>query len=165
MKLISIRNLTYKEVLNDFDCGVELLNKYLKSYALKNDLDNIGKTYLCLEDDKVIGFFTLANGSIKRESLSINKTLPRYPIPVVLLARLAVDINHQRKHIGRFLIQNIIQIVYESSFYSASFGIVVESKPESIGFYELMGFEKTYKEFVCFYPMEKIENYIINKKY
>lgn len=52
MKFISIRNLICKETLENFDCGVELLNEYLSQYALKNDLDNLGRTYLYVDESE-----------------------------------------------------------------------------------------------------------------
>ena len=154
-----------KETLENFDCGVELLNEYLSQYALKNDLDNIGRTYLYVDENKILGFFTIANGSINHDELPTQyRKIPKYPVPVTLLARLGVDVRYQKKGLGRRLIQDVIKLSFEVSQNIASYAIVVDAKPASTSFYELMGFEKLNEELRYFYPMRKIEKYLLMYK-
>lgn len=165
MKLISIRNLTSKKIIEIFDCGINELNTYLKQYAFENDLNNIGKTYLLVDEDHILGYFTLANGSITHDDLPIEyRKIPKYPIPITRLARLGVDINYQNKGYGRKLIQSVIRIVFNTSLSVASYAIVVDVKPQSKSFYEYMGFEKLNNDLQYFYSMKKIAKYLRNIK-
>src|SRR5215467_10543336 len=84
--------LTAKHRREDFDCGEESLNRYLRQYASQHQKKNIGRVYVAVEKDdrRVLGYYTLANGSVEFQSVPQAKGLPReYPIPVTLLGRLA----------------------------------------------------------------------------
>ena len=75
----------------DFDCGESSLNDYLKLYARQNDSRGLGKTFVATlpDDKKVVGYYTLSSGAVHFEK--VPDKLPRYPVPVVHLGRLAVD--------------------------------------------------------------------------
>lgn len=85
-------------------------------------------------------------------------------MPVTLLARLGVDVRYQKKGLGKRLMQDVIKLSFEASQNIASYAIVVDAKPESTSFYELMGFEKLNEELRYFYPMRKIEKYLLMYK-
>lgn len=76
---------------DSFDCGEASLNDYLKLFARQNDSRGLGKTFVAVLPDETIvkGFYTVSSSSISFETLPEN--LPRYPIPVVHIGRLAVD--------------------------------------------------------------------------
>ena len=157
MELISIKELSTKESLNNFDCGIPVLNIFLSDYALKNDINNIGKTYLLVENEKVLGFFTLAAASISFESLPENhERLPKYPVPVIRIARLAVDKRYQNNHLGKFLLQHAFSIIINISSKVGTYGIVVDAKETSKGFYEYYGFIKIKGELTYFLPLNTI---------
>ena len=83
-----------------FDCEVEPLNDYLKKYALQNQKKDAARTYvLADEENQVIGYYTLVFGSVAIEETTpeISAGLGKYPIPVILLARLAIDKNQKGK--------------------------------------------------------------------
>lgn len=141
MELISIKTLSCKHLLKKFDCGIDELNNYLKRYAYKNDEENIGKTYLLMDDKTIVGYYTLANGSISYDNLPNGyKNLPKYPVPIIKLARLAVDKKYQKQSFGKILLYSIFKKAYVYSSKIASYDLVVDAKPEARGFYEHFGF-------------------------
>ena len=87
-----------------FDCGEPSLNDYLRLYSWQNDKRGLGKTYVATVagEVKVYGFYTISSSSI--DFSEIPENLPRYPIPVVHLGRLAVDNGAQGHGLGSLLL-------------------------------------------------------------
>ena len=85
--------LTKDHDRNSFDCGISALNDYLKKYALQNQKKHAARTYVAARANRIVGYYSLAYGSVSLEEApqSVRSGLPRHPIPVILLARLAVD--------------------------------------------------------------------------
>ncbi len=132
---------------DDFDCGISELNEYLKKYANQDQLRRVARVFiLCPQNsDQIIGFYTLSASSIKASSLpeKIAKKLPRYPTPVTLLGRLAVDKNYLKIGIGRLLLVDAIKRVIKASEQIAVFALVVDAKNEQAKvFYSRYGFKK-----------------------
>ena len=127
-----------------FDCGEEKLNEYLKKYARQNELRNISRTFLLLNNFEVMGYYTLSTAEISWNSISnkIRKGLPKYPIPSLRIARLAIDKKHQKKGFGKLLVKSIFLKALAISEEVGLHFIIVEPKEESIGFYELYGFKQ-----------------------
>ena len=162
MKEISIRDAE-KEALDRFDCGQEALNVFLRSYARQNDERGLGKTFLLLEESKVNGYYTLSSAQIEFASLpsSLSKRLPRYPIPAIRIARLAVDQSEQGKGVGATLIKSAFKrIVLASSSAGVAFA-VVDAKEEAIPFYEHFGFVRLGEGNVLALPIATILKSII----
>ena len=140
--------VTIKEVedklINEFNCGVKELDIYFKNYALKNDIENIGKTFVCIQNNKIVGFYTLSNAQIEFNNLNedLKKGLPRYPIPAIRIARLAVDENHKNKKFGAKLLKDAFKRILVISNQSAIKFIIVDAKETSKSFYEHYGFIK-----------------------
>ena len=92
-----------------FDCGdahdEQELSRYIKQYALKNDQLGVAKIFVAIADDlKVLGYYTLSASLIDfPESFPNKDKLPSYPIPVVLIGKLAVDKSCQGMGIGQAL--------------------------------------------------------------
>lgn len=99
------RKLAATDQVEDFDCGQAALNQFLQRYALVNQHANSAQTYVCCHDDVVVGFYSLAVGSVDPEASPsrVTKGLARHPVPVMILARLAVDRGHQGKGLGQAL--------------------------------------------------------------
>jgi hypothetical protein len=91
---------------NAFDCGVLALNDYLKKYALQNQKKHAARTY-ATRGDRVVGYYSLAYGSVSLEESpqSVKSGLSRHPIPVILLARLAIDLIEQGRGLGAALLK------------------------------------------------------------
>ena len=141
MKEHSIRQCS-RELLESFDCGVDALNEYLVRYAKQNEASGYGRTYVACEEGKALGFYTLCSASIEFDHMpkELSKRLPRYPVPCVLLARLAVAKEAQGKgHGGELLKLALQRIVLVSAQVGIAF-VIVKPKDEAIGFYEHYGF-------------------------
>jgi GNAT superfamily N-acetyltransferase len=93
-----------------FDCGQIALNQFLQRYAFVNQKANSAQTYVCCQGDEVVGFYSLAVGSVDPEAAPprVMKGLARHPVPVMILARLAVDKAHQRKGLGQALLKDAL---------------------------------------------------------
>ena len=85
-----------------FDCDVPALNNYLKKYALVNQRNQSARTYVAARGNGVVGYYTLAAASARREETPAHmaKGLAAHPVPVILLARLAVDAGEKGKGLG-----------------------------------------------------------------
>jgi len=130
--------------LNDFDCGNHTLNKWLKRYAMLNQQANSARTFVVCKGKSVIGFYTLAVGSIEHETAGkrIKKGLARHPIPVMILARLAVDLKFQGQSIGSRLLKDAVLRTLEAADLAGIRAIFVHAKDEKARrFYEHFDFE------------------------
>ena len=106
----SVRKLAATDSVDKFDCGQAALNNFLQRYALVNQKANSAQTYVCCQDDAVAGYYSLAVGSIAPEAAPprVTKGLARHPVPVMILARLAVDKAHQGRGLGQALLKNAL---------------------------------------------------------
>jgi predicted N-acetyltransferase YhbS len=97
--------------LEDFDCGKPTLNDWLHRHARQAQGSGSAKTFVVADDDRVVGYFSLTVGQVDTLEAPerIRKGMGRYPIPVVILARLAVSIQNQGKGIGVGLLQDAIR--------------------------------------------------------
>ena len=158
-KLVSIKDLP-KSKLKNFDCGTKVLNEFLSRYSLKNDSLGIGRTFVAFDEkDEVVGYFTLATAQVVYEDIpdEYRGKLPKYPIPSLRIARLAVDKNLQGKGIGKWLLaQAFIKIIHVAEITGLYF-IIVDAKETSKSFYEHYGFIKFKdKELSYFLPVETV---------
>jgi len=102
-----IEKLTANHQVKQFRCGKNSLDHFLRSHALKNQLAESSQTYVVHRDLFVLGYMTLAFGSVSLSEapVSIAENLPTsYPVPVMILARWAVDKTEQKHGIGRSLV-------------------------------------------------------------
>ncbi len=105
-----VRKLAATDQTDAFDCGQAALNLFLQRYALVNQKANSAKTYVCCQGDVVVGFYSLAVGSVDAEAAPsrVMKGLARHPVPVMILARLAVDKEHQHRGLGQALLKDAL---------------------------------------------------------
>ncbi len=108
---LRIEKLRREHPVDPFDCGREELNRFLRRFALNNQQAGAAQTYLALSDDRVIGFYTLAVGEVSCADAParLTKGLARHPVPIMLLARLAVSIDWQGKGIGSGLLKDAMR--------------------------------------------------------
>jgi GNAT superfamily N-acetyltransferase len=138
-----IEKITASHVLDAFDCGKEPLNRYLKRFALINQVSGMSTTYVGLVDQAVVGYYSLTVGSVEQTNApaSVVKDMPRYPIPVALLARLAVDQRWQKQGIGKDLLKNAMIRVLTAADEMGIRAILVHAKDnEAKTFYERFDF-------------------------
>lgn len=143
--LVSIKDIQPKSKVKKFDCGIEELNVFLSRYSLKNDSLGIGKTFVAFdENEDVVGYFTLATAQVVFQDIpdEYRGKLPKYPVPALRIARLAVGKNSQGKGIGKWLLtQAFLKIIHVAEITGLYF-IIVEAKETSKTFYEHYGFIK-----------------------
>ncbi len=87
-----VEQLRRDHSVDDFDWGNEELNRYLLRYALQNQQAGAAQTYLNFAEEVIVGYYTLAIGDVILEGAPdrLKKGLAKHPIPIMLLARLAV---------------------------------------------------------------------------
>jgi|CXWL01.1.fsa_nt_gi GNAT superfamily N-acetyltransferase len=97
--------------LDEFDCGKPALNDWLKRHARQAQTSGSAKTYVIAQDERIAGYFSLTVGQIDtlQAPERVRKGMGSYPIPVVILARLAVSVPDQGRGIGVGLLQEAIR--------------------------------------------------------
>jgi GNAT superfamily N-acetyltransferase len=136
--------LTRKHECSDFDCGSEPLNEYLKRFAWVNQQAGASRTYVASRGNRVVGYYTLAYGSVEHERAPprVRKGLARYPIPVIVLGRLAVDRPYQRQGLGRGLLKDALLRALQAAGIAGLRAVLVHAKDEDAKkFYSKFGFE------------------------
>jgi ribosomal protein S18 acetylase RimI-like enzyme len=141
-----IRGLDSDIDITSFHCGNPPLDEYIRRYASQDLRRNVARVFVAtpeLEPRRLAGFFTLSAGSVSCAELpeSLAKKLPRYPIPVALIGRLAVDSDFQGNGLGSILLADACRKVAQASAALAVAGIVVEAKNDAAAtFYRYFGF-------------------------
>lgn len=128
-----IEKLRRHHKIDDFRCGVETLDRYLTHHALTNQQANAAQTYLGLHDDTVIGFHSLAVGAVAQADAParISQGLARHPIPVMLLARLAVATTWQGRGIGAGLLKDAMWRTIQAAEIGGIRAFVVHAKDDA----------------------------------
>jgi GNAT superfamily N-acetyltransferase len=159
----SIALLNQNHDRNQFDCGEMALNNYLKELAGQHAKNHISKTFVITaqtDTTKVLGYYSLSAGSVTFEHLPTKwqKKLPRYPIPIARLARLAVDKSLQKKGFGQHLLMDALYRCVTLSTEIGIAGMIVDAKHETAkNFYERYGFtELTTSPLTLFIPMKNM---------
>jgi len=143
---IAIRRLERNDDVAPFDCGDEPLNNYLKRHAWTNqEKSSIGVSYVAVDDTAprtVIGYFTLAMASVPRDAFPKKyvRGLPPYDLPLILLARLAVDRRFAGRGLGHALISEAFRIGLNAAAEVGCRAIVTDAYPDRIGWYARYGF-------------------------
>lgn len=154
LRLVSVKEISPKSVLKKFDCEVEALNEFFSRYALKNDELGIGKTFVALnENNQIAGYFTLATAQVAYQEIpdDFKEKLPKYPIPALRIARLAVNKDLKGKGIGKWLLaQAFIKAIHVADVTGLYF-IIVDAKETSKSFYEHYGFHKFFDEDLSYF--------------
>jgi predicted N-acetyltransferase YhbS len=127
-----------------FDCGVPALDNYLKKFALQNQRGQSARTYVATRGERVVGYYTLAAASARREETParVAKGLAAHPVPVILLARLAVDGNEKGQGLGAGLLKDALLRAVQAADIVGCRAVMVQAKDETArGFYQRFGFE------------------------
>ena len=146
MTFYSIRRFDKTVDTASFSCGQPQLDEYLRRYASQDIKRNVARVFVATpvdDTEQLAGFYTLSAGSVNCSDLPLllAKTLPRYPVPIALIGRLAVDSHFQGKGLGSILLADACQKVAKASTTLAVMGIVVNAKDKmAAGFYQHFGF-------------------------
>jgi predicted N-acetyltransferase YhbS len=150
--------LNKDHIVKSFDCGEPELNLFLTKYALMNQDSGSSRTYVALSDNQVIGFYTLTIGSIEHSSTSerLKKSLPAHPIPIFILARLAVASNKQNQKIGSGMLRDAMKKVLQVSESVGGRALIVHAKDQKAKeFYEHFDFQES--------PSDRLHLYLLIK--
>ena len=144
MKLNPPRKLESTDELNKFDCGQNLLNHWLKKRALQNSISGGTQTSVITnQDGRVIAYFSLIMGDVRIEDANehLSRNLANYPIAIMKITRMAVDLEFQGQGIGQGIIKHIMQKAIEISQVVGCRAIVVDPIDDKAAkFYESMQF-------------------------
>jgi len=144
----------------DFDCGNEALNDFLRRRAGQQQRRRFGKTYVVLADNGmgVIGFVTVSVGQVEALALPLQLKLPRHPAPMLRIGRLAVDKRAQGKGIGRDLLAFALHLALEFAERVGLYAVVVDAKDaQAAEFYRRLHFEPTLDDALClFLPLSRL---------
>lgn len=136
---MGIRLLTSQDDLAGFSCGIESLDRYLQRHALDNAADGVSVTYVEDSGSRVRGFVTLAGTTVTASEFGAC-ALPRYRLPALLVARLAVDSIAQGEGVGWSLMRFAFEEAITVYSRTGCVGVVVDAKPGAAGFYQRLGF-------------------------
>jgi predicted N-acetyltransferase YhbS len=140
---MEIRPLRETDDRTAFRSGDPDLDRFLAKYAGQNQYrHHIGTTYVAVDGERIVGYATVAAGQVEAEVLlsSVRRKLPRYPLPALRLARLAVDSTAQSRGVGKSLLRHVFLLALEMSEGFGCVGIVVDAKHDAVDFYARVGF-------------------------
>ncbi|XTI73152.1 GNAT family N-acetyltransferase [Acidithiobacillus sp. AC3] len=141
-----IRPLDDEADTSGFACGEAALDEYLRHYARQDIKRGVARVFVAssLEASRVLaGFYTLSAAGVAANTLPEDwrKKLPRYPVPVALIGRLAVSRQYQRQGLGSILLVDACKRVVAASQTLAVAAIVVDAKSaQAAAFYQHFGF-------------------------
>jgi GNAT superfamily N-acetyltransferase len=144
MSNLRIEKLQRSHAVEGFDCGREALNQFLTRYAHQNQQAGASTTYVALnERDEVIGYYTLVVAEVRYDDAPerLTKGLARHPVPLMLLARLAVATAWQGKGLGAGLLKDAMLRTLQAADIAGIRALAVHAKDdEAKAFYEHFDF-------------------------
>ena len=157
--MIKIERISSHHDRQEFNCGIDALNSHLLKYSGQHERKGIGRTYVALEDSdtRVLGYYTIASSGIAFDV--VPKNLPRHPVPVVLLGRLAVDVAARRRRLGEMLLVHALRSAQRAARIVGIYAVVVNALDVSArNFYLKYGFQElTDDRFHLYLPIKTIE--------
>jgi GNAT superfamily N-acetyltransferase len=141
---LEVRRLEPTDDRSAFHSGNVDLDRFFLRYAGQNQFrHHIGTSYVALDaDQKIVGFVTVSASEIAPEALdpAKRKRVPKYPIPVLRLARLAVDERATGRGVGSTLLRSVFLLAQQMAMDVGCVGVVVDAKSDAVVFYEKLGF-------------------------
>ena len=141
----AVQKLDASHEVDAFDCGKEPLDRFLQRHALVNQKAGSAQTYVvCRGEQRVAGYYSLAVGAVEHAEAPgrVSKGLARHPIPVMLLARLAIDRAEQGKGLGKALLKDALLRTAQAADIAGIRALLVHAKDdEARSWYEQFDFE------------------------
>lgn len=140
---LRIEKLRRDHAVDLFNCGREELNRFLHRFAFPNQQAGASQTYLGLSGDEAIGFYTLVVGQVSYDDAParLTKGLARHPVPIMLLARLAVGSAWQGKGVGAGLLKDAMRRTLQAADIAGIRAFAVHAKDQAArSYYERFGF-------------------------
>lgn len=135
-----------KHYIKSFNCGKPEMNTFLARFAISHQKKGISKTWVLTETsdsgkEPVVAYFTFTSVNICREEVPLEGSFPNYPLPVILLARLAVDVKYRGSGLGaKSLVYAIREAVSLTTVGLNAVGIALDVlDKDALGFYQKMG--------------------------
>jgi predicted GNAT family N-acyltransferase len=157
--MIIIEGLSPHHDRRNFDCGVEELNSYLQRYSGQHERKGIGRTYVATKNDerRVLGYYTISSSAVAFDVVPEN--IPRHPVPVALVGRLAVDNIARSQRLGETLLIHALRSAQRAAKIVGIYAVVVDALDESAKrFYRKYGFNELTDDHLHLYlPMKAIE--------
>ncbi|MEG3966361.1 GNAT family N-acetyltransferase [Microcoleus sp. T2B6] len=131
-----------------FQSGNPELDRYLKQYALKNDKNGISRTFVAVSSEdsqRIVGYYSCCTGGLSFEDLpaQLQERLPRYPTPIILIGKLAVDLSVQGRGLGKRLLFHALENAVNVSQTVGVYAVKVDAIDEAAKtFYENSGFRE-----------------------
>lgn len=141
--MIEIRALREGDDRTGFRSGDADLDRFFHRFAGQNQFrHHVGVTYVAVTGQRVAAFATVAPGHVEIDGLppAARAKLPRYPLPVLRLARLAVDQSARGQGLGAGLLQFVLALALRMADDYGCVGVVVDAKPDAVAFYVRYGF-------------------------
>lgn len=143
--LSKVEPISESHDVSQFDCGAhESLNDWLKRFALTNQNNESARTYIVDRSGSVVGYYSISAGSVSVEEAPsrVAKGLARHPIPIILLARLAVDSEEKGTGLGKALLKDaLLRIAHAADIVGARAVLVHAIDQQARKFYQHFGFE------------------------
>lgn len=143
--LSGVEALSRSHDLSQFDCGIHAsLNDWLRRFAWPNHQNETSRTYVVHRHNRVVGYYSIAAGSVLREAASTRmvRGLANHPVPVILLTRLAVDRSEQGKGLGKALLKDaLVRIAGAAEIVGARAVLVHAIDAAAAQFYRRFDFE------------------------
>lgn len=142
--MASIRKLEATDDVSGFRSGHGALDAFLHRFAALNQFVlHTGVTYLAVERAEIVGYVTVAAAEALAADFAglRRRKVPRYPLPMLRIARLAVAEAWQRKGIGNGLVRHAFGLALRMTHEIGCAGVVVDPKQDSVEYYRRLGFE------------------------
>lgn len=112
MSFSPVERISAAHLTSDFDCGSEAQTTWLRRHALQADRTDTTRVWVVTlrSSRQVVGYYALSAGSVEHEAAParVRKSMPRYPVPVIVLTRLGVDRSVQGQGVGRALVRDML---------------------------------------------------------
>jgi GNAT superfamily N-acetyltransferase len=138
-----IEKLNRTHVVEPFTCGQPELDRFLVRHALQAQQANSSQTYVAVSDGEVLGFYTFVAGEVQHADAPerVVKGMPRHPIPLLVLARLAVHSKAQGRGVGAGLLLDALGRALQVADVIGVRALAVHAKDDrAAGFYQHFGF-------------------------
>jgi len=140
---VTIEKLTRHHAVEGFDCGRDALNRFLVRHALQSQAANASQTYVACAGETITGYYTLVVGEVAYDQAGerLKKGLARHPVPVMVLARLAVASSTQGQGLGAGLLKDALLRTLQAADIAGIRALIVHAKDEDARpFYERYDF-------------------------
>lgn len=140
---LRVEKLRREHDVDSFDCGQEALNRFLVRYALQSQQAEASQTYVALTNDEVVGFHTLVVAQVEYDAAPsrLGKGVAKHPIPLMLLARLAIATSWQGKGLGAGMLKDAMLRTLQAAEIAGIRAMAVHAKDDAArAFYERFEF-------------------------